>query len=53
METSEVIMHIFQQHKADISLLTAKQMTGPGCQWDKLLFLKETLLRLLSTFGSL
>lgn len=41
IETSEVIMHIFQQHKADISLLTGKQMTGSGCQCDKCFFLKK------------
>lgn len=54
IETSEVIMHIFQQHKADISLLTGKQMTGSGCQCDKCFFFKETLLLcLLSTIHSL
>lgn len=53
IETSEVIMHIFQQHKADISLLTGKQMTGSGCQWDKWFFFKETLLLcLFSTIHS-
>lgn len=35
IEASQVIMHIFQQYKADISLLTGKQMTGSGCQLDK------------------